>query len=185
MKIFFCASIRGKRGELYQRIVRILKNRARKVFANHILRTNQKKMDAWTPAEKDLYHKRVLENLRKSDVVVAEISYPSMSIGYLIALSVSWQKPTIVLFFGKEAPNILSSLESFGHLRVIEYQDIKEMEQYLKREIDLAIKELDIRFTMLLPPEIVNFLNKVSREKNVPKSVYIRNLIKENMKTKK
>lgn len=184
MKIFFCASIRGKKEKLYQRIVEILRDKGHKVFADHIMKTDQKMMDAWTSIKREVYYKKVLNNLRDSDIVVAEISYPSLSMGYLVALSVNLQKPTIVLFYGNEKSNILSPLESLGQLHVIEYNDIKEIERLLRYEVDLAAKEVDTRFTLLLPPDIVSSLDKVAKS-GKSRSEYIRNLIRKDMKRRK
>ncbi|TWW78511.1 2'-deoxynucleoside 5'-phosphate N-hydrolase 1 [Takifugu flavidus] len=99
MKVYFCGSIRGGRDdvELYLRIVTKLKSFAT-VLTEHV--SHRELGDAGEhEARGDRFiHDRDLDWLRQSDVVVAEVTQPSLGVGYELGRAVDMKKKVFCLF---------------------------------------------------------------------------------------
>ncbi len=89
MKIYFSASIAGGRKYLsiYKKIVAHLKDQGHSVLSEHIIRddifSNEEK---WAP--KNVFEQDI-KWLDESDVVVAEVSNPSLGVGYEICYALN------------------------------------------------------------------------------------------------
>lgn len=115
-------------------------------------------------------------------MVVGEVSYPSVSVGYLISMALDLGKPTILLYKGKSEPNLLSSLVS-DKLQVLNYNSKAELEKELSSSIDYASQQADVRFNFFISPQIGLYLDWISKNKRVPRAVYLRRLIEEDMRS--
>lgn len=96
MKIYFAGSIRGGRSDvkLYEQIIRYLKNFG-EVLTEHI------GTQSLTKGEDDnnrFVHDRDLKWLASSDVIIAEVTTPSLGVGYEIAKGVELSKKSCVYF---------------------------------------------------------------------------------------
>jgi nucleoside 2-deoxyribosyltransferase len=97
MNIYFAGAIRGGRDDqsLYFEIVELLKEHG-SVLTEHI------GGQALTAVGEDLsdreIHERDLAWLRKSDCLVAEVTMPSLGVGYEIGKATEWGKPVLCLF---------------------------------------------------------------------------------------
>ncbi len=137
MDIYFCGSIRGGREKVddYIKIVELLKQYG-KVLTEHIA---YKTLD--DKGEKDLTKKQIydrdVEYLKKSDLVVAETTVPSLGVGYELAYAESLGKKVICLFDIKENQRGLSAMiEGNEKFMVINYQNVNEMLEELRKKID-------------------------------------------------
>ena len=96
MTIYFAGSISGGRGDqaIYQQIVDLLK-------AHGTVMTEHFASATLTSAGENLsdraIHDRDIEWLRKADVLVAEVTTPSLGVGYEIGRAVEWGKRIICL----------------------------------------------------------------------------------------
>jgi len=96
MTIYFAASISGGRGDqaIYQQIVDLLK-------AHGTVMTEHFASAALTSAGESLsdraIHDRDIDWLKSADVLVAEVSTPSLGVGYEIGRAVEWGKRIICL----------------------------------------------------------------------------------------
>jgi len=109
-----------------------------------------------------------------ADAVVVETSFPSISVGFEISLALNLGKP-VLLLHTNEGPTLLSSYSS-EKLFCEKYTEstVKDvMEDFLLYVEDNA----DSRFTFFITSNIAHFLKKISRDKKIPKSVYLRKLI--------
>lgn len=187
MKICFIASIQGKIGREndYKNIVNIIKKKGYNVFADHVLKQTQEDLNSLTQEEKVKFHKKIIDLIKKSDIIVSEISYSSLSVGYLISLALDFGKPTILLYKGNKEPNILSTLEQSDRLIVSRYQSLWELEKIINTTIEEAKEQMDTRFNFFISPQIASYLDWVTKTKKVPRAVYLRNLIEEDMKKNK
>ena len=97
MTIYFAASISGGRGDqaIYELIIELLKQHG-------IVLTEHFGNVSLTSAGEDLadcvIHDRDLEWLRRSDVLVAEVTTPSLGVGYEIGRAVEWGKRVVCLY---------------------------------------------------------------------------------------
>lgn len=113
MNIYFCGSIRGGRQDvgIYQQIVSCLKGYGN-VLTEHVAFPELEicELQQWSYlgisfsflAEKSLTDAEILERdlqwLSKSDIVVAEVTQPSLGVGFEIARAVTLNKPVLCLF---------------------------------------------------------------------------------------
>jgi len=136
MKIYFSASIAGGRKYLsiYKKIVAHLKNNGHEVLSEHIIREDIfSDEEKWAP--KNVFEQDI-KWLDESDVVVAEVSNPSLGVGYEICYALNKGLKVLCayevgLFISKMITgNTAETLELF------EYQDEVELlgkiDQYLK-----------------------------------------------------
>ncbi|MBC8184356.1 nucleoside 2-deoxyribosyltransferase [candidate division KSB1 bacterium] len=89
MKIYFSASIAGGRKYLsvYKKIVAHLKDNGHKVLSEHIVRDDIfNDEEKWAP--KNVFEQDI-KWLDESDVVIAEISNPSLGVGYEICYALT------------------------------------------------------------------------------------------------
>jgi nucleoside 2-deoxyribosyltransferase len=97
-KIYFCGSIRGGKemAATYQAIIGMLKQQGA-VLTEHV-------GDKDEVSQKDLFlsdneiHDRDMEWIRESDMVVAEVTIPSLGVGYEIGRAIELEKPVLCLF---------------------------------------------------------------------------------------
>lgn len=184
MKIFFIGSIRGKEefGEAYKTAVSILEKTGNKVFAEHLLKTGQSDLNSWDNDQRINFHKRVLDKVKESDVVVAEASYPSFGVGYLVSVALDCGKPTIVLHTGREESNFIKAIvKPTDRLQIIKYRDLDELKDILADEVKDAADQMDVRFNFFISPKIGVYLDWISKNKKIPRAVFLRKLIEEHM----
>ncbi|XP_069395177.1 5-hydroxymethyl-dUMP N-hydrolase [Paralichthys olivaceus] len=100
MKIYFCGSIRGGREDvdLYLKIVKKLQNYGT-VMTEHVSNTQlTRKGEDGSAAGDRFIHDRDVDWLRQCDVVVAEVTQPSLGVGYELGRVVDMKKKTLCLF---------------------------------------------------------------------------------------
>lgn len=99
MFIYFCGSIRGGRDDVhvYRRIVEILRTYGT-VLTEHV--TDDRLTDKGESSEMGdkQIHDRDLDWLKQSDVVVAEVTQPSLGVGYELGRAVEMNKRVLCLF---------------------------------------------------------------------------------------
>lgn len=89
MKIYFTASLTGKKyyKANYLKILTLLENLGCKVVHNDIIRMTKEKVNKKNKNERIAFIKSLNKNIKWCDAIVVEVSYPSTSIGYEIALA--------------------------------------------------------------------------------------------------
>lgn len=177
MKVYFTASVEGKEQyqEEYRQIIETLKDLGAQVEELVMALSSEE----GSRSEKAQVYKKRNNLLRKADYVVAEISYPSVTVGYEISTALGMGKPVLVLRLKGTRTNILE-----GHpddkFKLIEYEK-GNLKSSLEKWIEAAGDMIDVRFNFFVPPRIVNYLNWLSKNKRIPRSVYLRNLIEKEM----
>lgn len=96
-KVYFACSIRGGRGdaELYGALIRLIQKHATvltEIFADHTLTPHGMNKPAREIWQTDL------DWIREADVVIAEVTNPSLGVGYEIAKAEEWGKPVLALY---------------------------------------------------------------------------------------
>lgn len=97
MKIYFSGSISGGRDKVddYAKIVEIL-NEYGNVLTTHIANPKLGKVEKGITAEK--IYQRDINWLKESDIVFAEITVPSMGVGYELAYAENRNIPVICMY---------------------------------------------------------------------------------------
>ncbi|MDO8482501.1 MAG: nucleoside 2-deoxyribosyltransferase [bacterium] len=134
-KIFFIGSIRGGRINQpeYVGIVEILKQYGI-VFSKHVA---DKSLGEYgeTDLEKEEIHDRELDTLKNSDLVVAEVTTPSLGVGYLISQAVSLNKKVIALYNGEDTLKLSAMIKGDKDVKVHLYKTKEDLNAILTSEI--------------------------------------------------
>lgn len=131
MRIYFAGSIRGgRKGRVtYSKIIQYLKNFG-EVLTEHIgkkeLSCKGEKLDNRAIYERDI------KWLKMCDVVVAEVTFPSLGVGYEIAKAEQLGKNTICLFNTKSNKKLSAMIDGNEKIKVIYYKRIEEALKKLK-----------------------------------------------------
>ena len=121
MKIYFAGSIRGSRHDaaLYYEIVQQLKAYG-EVFTEHVGDTELGVLGQDIGDEK--IHDRDLDWLRTSDYLVAEVTTPSLGVGYEIGKATEWGKPVLCLYRPTEGRSLSAMISGSNGVTLKEYQ---------------------------------------------------------------
>jgi hypothetical protein len=185
MKIFFTASLRAK-NEGFEKNILYICNALRSehdLCAEHILDNTLEKVSEWSFEQRLSYYGNIYKQIKNCDFFIAEVSYPSANVGYEVALALDAQKQVFLLHKSKTSAiiSLLNVSEYPDQLHVIKYADTN-LSSKLAFINSQFTNNNDKRFTILLPSYIINHLTKISRKMKMPRSVYIRSLIENDMK---
>ncbi|MDD4645314.1 MAG: nucleoside 2-deoxyribosyltransferase [Bacteroidales bacterium] len=134
LKIYFCASIRGGRNDaqLYHDLVEYLKTYGR-VLTEHIGRLDLVDERETPPCQ---IHERDMTWLKSSDIMIAEVSTPSLGVGYEIGRAVEMGKPILCLYRSNSEKILSGMISGSPTVIAIVYDGLEEA----KRWIDSFIK---------------------------------------------
>ena len=98
MKIYFAGSIRGGRDDakLYEKIINHIGNHGI-VLTEHIGNKNISNQGERKIIDKDIYA-RDMHWLASADIMIAEVSTPSLGVGYELGIANELNKPTLCLY---------------------------------------------------------------------------------------
>ena len=128
MKIYFAASIRGGRDDWasYLEIVRQLREYGQ-VLTEHVgdaeLSASGEVMDDHS------IHDRDLGWLRESDYLVAEVTTPSLGVGYEIGKATEWHKPVLCLYRPSQGRSLSGMISGSNEVMLKEYQSPTELKE--------------------------------------------------------
>ncbi len=142
MKIFFAGSIRGGREDmaLYAEIITLL-SKYGKVLTEHI--GDQKLTIMGEAGLTRAIRERDIKWLNESDVVVAEVTSPSLGVGYEIAKAEEMGKMILCLYRPIEGKSISAMISGSDKLALKKYKtinDIKNIFEEYCEEIGIALK---------------------------------------------
>jgi len=185
MKLFFDSSLTGRKDfeENYQAIFKILKNSEHEVIAAPVFTALPEDVAKESIEDASKYFDRMTKIMKKADIHVYEVSYPSLGVGHQVAMSISMNKPVIVLHVPEMRPFVLESMKN-DRLQVIDY-NLENLESQLKSALDYASGVMDTRFNFFISPRIANYLDWIAKTKKTPRAVYLRDLIQKRMETDK
>lgn len=185
MKIYFSAAIYQEKqfGEVYKRIVDQLKKLGHTVNQDTTDTSLDEALNK-TDEQRVKYYKQVLGWIASSDVVVLEVSFPStLHIGHEITIALDKGKPVVALYKKGHEPSFFLGLEH-DKLLWVEYTE-SDLEKTLTDSLEFAMQQSDVRFNFFISPQIGTYLDWVSQKRRLPRAVYLRRLIEEDMKSNK
>lgn len=184
MKVYFTASIVGRQQYLdnYTAIIGYLKSKGYDVISDHIIKSTTNEILSKDKNERIRFLQKIEKWIASADFVIAETSFPSVSVGYEISFALQNDKPVLVFYADGTPPTLLAH----------HHDENLDCERYTKTTIPEIIDNFvkyvegssDTRFTFFITSEIAKFLDKVSKREKLPKSVYLRKLIEREMKAK-
>lgn len=188
MKIYYIASIslKDKYGEAFKQIGAALKKLEFEVNDTNLVGWDLKDLARDKEYRKDHYRK-VIKDIKNADIIVSEVSFPSsINVGHEITVAMDMEKPVLALYSKGNSPIFLEGNTSDKFI-LAEYDptDMLGLEKLIKSSLKKLLKTTDIRFNFFISPEIVRYLDWVAKIKRVPRSVYLRDLIEDDMKKHK
>jgi len=122
MKIYFAGSIRGGRDdqETYSKIIKYLEKYG-KILTEHVGFINLKE----TETDKYIYERDV-NWIKEADVLIAEVSTPSLGVGYEIAFAEKLNIPILCLFNQNSNRALSAMITGNNKLKVIKYNNYEE-----------------------------------------------------------
>lgn len=186
MKVFFAGSYRGIKDfkNSYEEIFNEIKRLGYLHLDDEIVTTSYedfvKKMEKGRDAYVDHYRNK-MQAIHDADICVFETSSHSLGIGYLVEKSLTYGKPTIVLYYKEYVPYFLSGVDN-EKLIVRSYDD-KNYKEIVQETLELARERRDKRFNFFLSPKLLDYLEEASNKAGVTKSKLIRDMIVEHMRS--
>lgn len=182
MKIFFSCSARGysQYGKNYEDIYNLIEKQGHTHLDDYkdtidpqdvYLETHEKNLELY---------KTAINCIKSCDVLVLEVSTHSISMGFLMQQALSIGKPVVALYLKGNKPVFAAGIEN-DKLQLIEYSD-DNLESELESSLKLAQENMDVRFNFFISPSIGRYLDWISKEKKIPRSVYLRALIEQEMR---
>lgn len=178
MTVYFTASIVGKKYYLseYLQVIDYLRKKGYEVLSDHIIKTTEEEIRFEKKEERISFHEKLDKWINSCDFMIAEGSFPSISVGYEVSLALSRNKP--VLFLQTDGSKPPSLIKDNKNERLV-------FDNYTKETLGGVIDDFvnyiegsnDTRFTFYITPEISQFLEKMAKQERVPKAVYLRKLI--------
>jgi len=143
LRIYFAGSIRGGREDraLYRDLVARL-GRYGDVLTEHVGDANLTETGEEGSSDREIFE-RDLTWLRSSDAVVAEISTPSLGVGYEVAVAEQLGKPILCLYHGGHDRKLSAMLAGNPRLTVLEYRSPIELEAHLEAFLSTGRAEYD------------------------------------------
>jgi nucleoside 2-deoxyribosyltransferase len=133
MDVFFSGSIRGGRSDVdvYAELIEILDDEGT-VLTDHIGMENVEEREREAGlSDSDIYEQDV-EWLRAADVVVAEVTTPSLGVGYELGRAVAWDKPVRCLYRPDADQDLSAMVRGNDAIEVLEYHDPAGVESQLR-----------------------------------------------------
>jgi hypothetical protein len=126
--IYFAGSIRGGRDDaaIYAQMIERLKKFGR-VLTEHIGSPNL--TDGGEEAVPRAIHDRDLEWVSASEVVVAEVTTPSLGVGYEIGRATEWGKQVLCLFRTGTPRSLSAMISGCPDVTVREYAKVDDVDQ--------------------------------------------------------
>ncbi len=142
MKIYFAGSIRGGRqdAEIYRHTIAHLQTKGT-VLTEHIGHQGLSPEGESTMTDQEI-HDRDLEWLRLSDAVVAEVTNPSLGVGYEIAMAVGMKKKVLCLFRPRHGMRLSAMIAGCREVSVEEYHDQEEADRAIDRFIGEVLTDV-------------------------------------------
>ncbi len=189
MHIYFVAAVSAlpDHRSMYERIIRALEDGENKVYSEHIMGLKDGTDDP-EPAQEssETYFSQMVQRINSSDLVVAEVSNPTNNIGQEIAYALQRSKPVLGLYneavTKKVKPLLVGGTDDT--LVVRPYSD-KNLENIVREGLHEARSSLTEKFSFTITPMIGDYLEWISKKKNMPRSKYLRSLVEEKVRRDK
>jgi len=131
MKIYFAGSIRGGRNDvsLYKQIIDYISNYG-EVLTEHVGDASLSKLGEKGNKDKYIYD-RDLQWLESADVVIAEVTTPSLGVGYELGIADKLNKPVLCLFREKHGKKLSAMLTGNDSFKCRFYNNFKEIQSII------------------------------------------------------
>ncbi len=181
MKVVFIASQAqtSDLGKYYKQINSALESHGLSVYSGHLFTevldsqlADANKIEGW--------YKELIQQVKSADSVFVEISYPStVNVGHILTFALDMGKPVVALYKSGREPFFLRGKVD-DKLILLEYTD-RDIQEIVSNALEYVAAAQDVRFNFFISPSIGRYLDWISQKKRVPRAVYLRKLIEEDM----
>ncbi len=133
MKIYFAGSIRGGRDdkELYLQLIQYL-SRYGQVLTEHIGDGNLTEFGEDGPSDEWIYN-RDMDWVRQSDVLIAEVSTPSLGVGYEIGKAEDMNKKMLCLYRNQQDKRLSAMISGNSNVKIARYEALEDAINHIDR----------------------------------------------------
>jgi len=131
MKIYFCGSIRGGRdlAHTYEQIIGMLQAKGT-VLTEHIGSDEVIQENDRVLSDKEI-HDRDLSWIVESDLLVAEVTVPSLGVGYEIGRAIEMGKPVLCLYNAGSGKALSAMIAGSDKVEMKLYRRVEEIKRIL------------------------------------------------------
>lgn len=180
MKVCFTAAYEGRvkfRGQ-YRKIIKGLKS-IDPLLEEWIWKEKTAKS---RNGHEEVYRGKI-NRVKRADVLVAEISHPSVGVGFEIFYALGEKKQALALYSEgakDQASETIRGIKS-RYLTIKSY-NLKSLPQIIKDYFREIPKKLEVKFNCILPPRLDSYLKARAGKEKTTKSAIVRGLIEREMK---
>jgi nucleoside 2-deoxyribosyltransferase len=132
MKIYFAGSIRGGREdkELYFQLIQRL-SKYGQVLTGHVGDKEITEFGESDQSDEYIYN-RDMSWLQEAEVVIAEVSTPSLGVGYEIGKAEEMGKKILCLYRNQNGKRLSAIISGNKNVRVVEYESLEQAFGYIE-----------------------------------------------------
>ena len=120
LKVYFACSIRGGGDKsLYPKFIETIKSEAQLLIEDALLPNG-------TPLPSTDIYSRDVAWINECDVMIAEVSNPSLGVGYEIAYAEKLGKPTLIFFSNQQEKRLSAMIEGNTALEICKYEQFED-----------------------------------------------------------
>ena len=135
MKIYFAGSIRGGRGDssLYLKIIEYLKNFG-EVLTEHV-GDNLITSSGENTLDDTAIHDRDIDWLIEANIIIAEVTNPSLGVGYEIGRAIQYNKKIMCLYREFENTRLSAMISGSDKVINIKYNNLEDLKLLIDKHI--------------------------------------------------
>jgi hypothetical protein len=132
MNIYFGGAIRGGRDDagIYSSLIHFLKSYGT-ILTEHVGNEELLQREQFL-SEEDIFQ-RDMQWLKKADLLIAEVSTPSLGVGYELAAAEKFNIPCICLFRRRPDKTLSAMISGNPFFQVISYNNLVEAQESLSK----------------------------------------------------
>jgi 2'-deoxynucleoside 5'-phosphate N-hydrolase len=133
MKIYFAGSISAGRHDvgIYHQIIQVL-NQYGQVLTEFIGEDSLAATGETNLSDKEI-HDRDIDWLLSADVLVAEVTTPSLGVGYEIGRAIENEKKILCLFRATQGKRLSAMIKGAPNVEVFNYTELADIKKFLER----------------------------------------------------
>ena len=131
MKIYFAGSIRGGRedAQLYENIIAYLEEKG-KVLTEHVGNTDLNWEGETSRKDEEIYN-RDMEWLKSADMMIAEVTTPSLGVGYELGIAEKLNIPVLCLYKPHKGKRLSAMISGNAIFTCREYTVLIEVQKWI------------------------------------------------------
>ena len=175
--IFFAAASPKRAGKdqisVYKTIVKEIKDQGFQISYDWV--SNSKKE---VLSNQEAYS-LVMNALHKSDLLLADVTVPSIGVGQQIAMALHWRIPVVCIYNEdiEYTPSKMLPVDQTSLFKIMPYK-IKNLKSTLKNILSDTKSQRFVKFNFIVNTELNSFLEEESKKRQMSKSQFLRFIIK-------